>query len=190
LPHPCATQLAHCETCTAPPAFSCSTCFAGYSLISGLCTFCDTFMSNCLSCTSSTHCTDCHPTYYISANSSACFSCAAVPVPNCYDCSSPSVCVTCINDTYYPNITGLCTLCGVEIPNCYRCNVNAGASQFNCIECDLYYFLNSTVCQSCSSINPLCIECLNLYTCTLCSTGYCAHGTFCTSCHIHIPNCD
>ena len=67
------------------------------------------------------------------------------------------------------------------------------ASSGQCI-CSIGYFLNSTtsVCVTCSSIDPLCDSCLNNLgnlTCISCSTGYYPVSNVCQLCSTAILGC-
>ena len=98
--------------------------------------------------------------YFYNSTSTACEQC-----PNCLDCGSGGVCVTCDEANNYFLDTGLCILC--NLTGCTTCS-----SLTACSVCDEAnnYFLDTGLCILCNLTN--CATCSSLTTCSACESGY------------------
>jgi hypothetical protein len=158
-------------------------------------------LAGCDICSSSSVCSSCKPTYYLTnttctacsatysncltCNELSCLQCQSGFVKNsqntcialgncstgCLSCSN-SACIEC-SQSYYLNTSGLCT------PKCTNGSfTNAGCS------CPPGLYISNSVCISCKDTN--CLSC-DQVKCSQCIAGYYPLLNTCVSC---LPNCD
>ena len=123
--------------------------------------------TGCSSCTGSSTCTGCKPSYYY--NNSWCFQCD----PSCATCNGPTntECLTCNTSSY--NISTSCFKCD---PSCATCD---GPTNANCLTCDTGYYLDRSkkclICDTGYYLDGTGSNCLACFTgCEMCSgSNYC-----------------
>ena len=90
----CRTCSSECYDCTS---FStCTACREGYAFSAGTCTFCAYYCATCSA--SSFQCQACTTGFYLTSESGS-NTCATCP-SDCYTCTSPTQCNSCIDSTY------------------------------------------------------------------------------------------
>ena len=119
------SSLSGCAANSCTNATYCTVCISGYALVivsaqEQYCDDCPSLISNCVTCSTPTVCTQCAVGYYITAT----FTCEAcnVPMAECLTCSSGAVCLTCVTG-FMINSSNLC-----------QCNPAAN-SLANCLTC-------------------------------------------------------
>ena len=156
----------------------CLTHYDYFDLTSGSCQPCGV---DCLSCFSSTVCTQCVPEYYLVGT--GCLQCSF----GCAACTSGTACSTC-NDGLYITSSGTCSACGGGVATCTLATVQT---------CQDAYFMLGTICAGCFTN---CKTCSDFVTCSQCSLNYylgptatnclscpsncriCTDGTSCSEC--------
>lgn len=133
-------------------------------------------LSNCLTCTSLTHCSVCAANYYVNPSFQCSYcnntlnyfmngaNCQLCSPTNCLNCSSLTQCSICNQAAnYFVNTTDhLCYLCSV--PNCMLCQTNT-----TCQTCNTGYFVDNGNCVVCSLTG--CLTCNTLSTCSNCNVA-------------------
>lgn len=139
----------------------CTYCNDGYFLKpieNGMsCVACSTI--GCLTCRSSSFCSNCTQRYYLSNNH--CLPCSD---PNCIECTSSS-CLTCAPQHVILQNSSLCSRCPLK--DCIECD-----SLGECLQCVKGKFVIDGQCVSCAVSN--CEECVDgrVGLCEECKDGY------------------
>ena len=104
------------------------------------------------------------PGYYDNGTSNA-----VLCVSPCSNCTSATVCISCLTGNYLSGTT--CVPCSTTIANCTHCD----ATGTNCSQCQLGFIYNATtnLCDVVPCYDLNCLACPNsMSVCTLCTSGY------------------
>jgi len=154
----------NCTNCTSPY----------YSLSDGTCATCDNSTYNCAACeedgAGSFHCSSCNADYWLNSTTKKCEGCTAP----CQTCTSPTVCLTCINSSYYVHANGSCVLCTTYDSAWLTCQWQGGivGSTLEALSCDTYFFLDGTTCTNCTLQNSTYLTCSAANNPLSCMGGY------------------
>jgi len=165
--------MAPCATCAANNPLSCTSCVAGYSLLSstGFCVPNVTCGNNCTVCPYGFTLASSKVTGTFKQN---CTSCNAISTCARCNVSNTSQCISCPMGSYL--INGLCLSCSAGCASCFSLTF--------CTSCTIGYIPQGAsggplTCTSCTS--P-CASCSGSMTyCTSCQSGYTLQGSVCMS---------
>lgn len=180
----CLTCSPFCAECSVNG--TCESCQIGYYFSSPNCLSCSAL--GCLTCKNNLKCLTCPAGSYLITATELCETCST-PLPNCFQCSSPTVCSQCAYG-YALTTTGAttnCTTCST-MTGCYHCS-----SLSVCLACQSGYWLNGNTCSPCLEG---CRSCVNGTYCLTCGTSYFsgnvlggANAGTCLRCEFYLDGC-
>lgn len=105
------------RSASAPYVCSCNS-LSTYN--NSVCTECSLLLLNCINCNDNVTCTTCINLY--TPINGICVICSSIStIGPCLDCSQSNFCTICINNTYYPDILGICKICSFYLNQCEEC---------------------------------------------------------------------